>query len=124
MTENLELVCKLCVLDRHSAKLPAKIDEQPRYPTPDALREHLNTAHKHYPGLEWKGTEGCWPMVVREAHAISLGVMAACGDLECTHHVLWCLHCDYETSDPLMVEFMRCPKCGRDYSSAYGKKAQ
>ena len=122
MTQNLELVCKLCVLQRHWANLPANINEQPRYPNADRLREHWNTVHES-PEWQWKGTEPVWTKgsVICEAQALSMGVLLSYGDLECTHHVLWCLHCDYETSDPVMVELQQCPKCGRDYSRAYDK---
>lgn len=123
MNDTLELVCKLCVLGRYWNKLPANINEQPRYRNAEVLREHWNTAHEG-PDRKWKGTEPIWTRgsAVCEAQAISMGVLIACGDLECTYRVLWCLHCDFETTDPVMVRHQLCPKCGRDYGDAYKKK--
>jgi Zn finger protein HypA/HybF involved in hydrogenase expression len=31
-------------------------------------------------------------------------------------YILWCLHCDHETSDPFAIDAQSCPKCGRNYS--------
>jgi hypothetical protein len=111
MTE--ELVCKLCVLDRRSAKLPPNIDGQIRYSTAEALREHWNAVHS-LPTLS--------VYAIQEARTISAGIMVACGDGECTFHVLWCLHCDYETSDPVAVELKICPKCGRNYADSQNRQ--
>ena len=73
------LVCKLCVLDRYYAKLPPNIDEQPRFPTADALRAHWNSTHeKGWAGggepFQWKGTEPAWPFIIKEPECWRLGL--------------------------------------------------
>ncbi len=110
------LVCKLCVFDRFAAKLPTNIDEQPRYADDRMLRDHWNHRHREEGMRVWDGTEASWPGIVREARGLAAGFIIACGDGECTHYLLWCLHCDHQTSDPVAVVTQRCPKCGRQYA--------
>jgi hypothetical protein len=112
----LGLVCKLCVIERYSAKLPAKIAQQKRYSTDVELRHHL-AMHEEGAGIARAGLDNTsWPFLVEEARRLAAGFAMACGDVECTYHVLHCLHCDHLTSDPVAVALLRCPNCERTYS--------
>lgn len=109
------LVCKICVFERNRAKLLPEIDKQPRYNTPSELLEHLNTVH--YANNPVQVSWPLWPGLVEECRRLHYGFHICCADAECTHYELWCLWCNYSTTDPILASSPpeRCPSCGHEF---------